>query len=120
MEKNAKDYILTSIKKTIDDLQERKFDSMKRLVNRLHSVGEIFPDDVWTKELDLACITMIVVGASSETEITRMKKEEADSLIKSYTEKLNDFYTAIEEENIAKTDIFLKEFVNIFFKNVGL
>jgi hypothetical protein len=120
MEKKAKEYLLKSIKTAIDGLQERDFDGLKKLINRLHSVAEIFPDEHWTKELNLVCITLVVVGASSEAEITKLKKEKSDELIKSYSEKLNEFYAAVEEESIAKTDTFLKEFVYIFFRDIGM
>jgi hypothetical protein len=120
LDARAKDYLLKSIKTAIDDLQERSFDGTKKLVQRLHSTAEIFPDENWTKELNLVCIAMIVVGATSEGEIAKLKKEKSDELVKSYSEKLNEFYAAIEEESIAKTDTFLKEFVNIFFEDIGL
>lgn len=74
MESKAKDYLLSSIKAAISGLQERNFNNMKRLVTRLHSTAEIFPDAEWTSELNLVCLTIVVVGVSTEQEITRMKK----------------------------------------------
>jgi hypothetical protein len=120
LDAKAKDFLLKSIKAAIDGLQERSFDGMKKLVSRLHSVSEVFPDDTWTKELNLVCISLVVIGTSTEGEIAKLKKEKADELIKNYSGKLNEFYGAIEEESIAKTDTFLKEFVDIFFRDIGM
>ena len=120
LDPKAKDFLLKNLKIAINGLQERNFAGLKKLVTRMNAISEIFPDEIWTKELSLACISMAVIGASTEAELTKMKKEKIDELVKAYSEKLNELYSAIEEENIAKIDTFLKEFAEIFFREIGL
>ncbi len=120
LEPKAKEYLLKNIKTVIQGLQEQNLDCLKKLVHKLNFIGDLYPDAEWTKELNLVSLSLIVMGATTEGEISRMKKEKADEIFKKYSEKLNDFYCAIEEENIAKTDTFLKEFAQMFFAIIGI
>jgi hypothetical protein len=116
----AKEFILQNIRSAIGELQEKRFEGVKKLVTRMNVVGEMFPDEMWTKEFNLVCLSMAVIGASTEADLAKMTKEKAEEIIKKYSEKLNQLYVAIEEESIAKTDTFLKEFAALFFKEIGL
>jgi hypothetical protein len=116
----AKEFLLKNVKLAIGELQEKRFEGMKKLVMRMNVVSEMFPDEVWTKELNLVCLSMAVIGASTEADLPKMAKDKAEEIIKKYSEKLNGLYVAIEEESIAKIDTFLKEFAELYFKEIGL
>ena len=120
LDDKAKEFLLRNIKLAVDNLQSEKFDGLRKLVTRMLSVSEIFPDDIWTKELKLASLAFAVIGASTESEFSKIKKEDKDRIIKEYSEKLNELYVAIEEEKTEKVDSFLKDFSEIFFKEIGL
>lgn len=120
LDHKAKEYVLKYLKMAIDDLQNQSFDGLRKLVPRLVTTSEVFPDEVWTKELSLMALVCTVIGASTEAEIPRTRKEYKDGLVKKYSEKLGALYGAIEEENIGKIDSFLKEFAILFFSEIGL
>jgi len=120
LDPKAKDYLLKNIRLAIDGLQEKSFDCFKKLLPKLNFVAEMFPDNDWSKQLNLISCSLIVIGATTEGEVSKLKKEKQDELYNQYSAKLNDFYTAIEEENIVKTDTFLKEFASLFFDAIGL
>jgi hypothetical protein len=120
LDPKAKEFLLKNIKKTIEDVQNQSFDCFRKMLPKIAYVAEMFPDPEWTKELNLASCSLIVIGAAAEGGIPKLSKEKQEELSKQYVAKLSDFYTAIEEESIAKTDTFLKEFASLFVEAFGL
>ncbi len=119
LDAKAKEYVLGHLRTAIDDLQNQGFDGLRKLTNRLVTIGEAFPDENWTKEFSIMALTFIVIGASTEQDMPKLKQERKDQITKIYAEKLKAVYTAIEEEDIGKIDSLLKDFALLFFKEIG-
>jgi len=120
LDSKAKEAILKFTKEAIESLQESSFDGMRKLLVRLIAIADIFPDEEWSKELNLAALALGEIGAGTEEDFEEMDRERKDHIIDAYSEFLNSFYKAIEEEDISKVDDVLKEFVTFFLKEVGL
>lgn len=120
LESNSKKLILLKTKKAIADLQKSSFTQMGRLVNRLISVAEIFPDEVWSQELKFSAFIIAGIGTSAETQVEENDKEKKDRIINLCLDFLNSFYKAVEEENAQKIDDLLKWHAIVFIDEIAL
>jgi hypothetical protein len=119
IESKAKEVILLTTKKAVDDLQKSNFDGLKRLFSRMISLIDIIPDEVWKKEFKLSALVFgSILGTEDEYE--KMDKEKKDRIINAYIDILNSFYKAVEEEDIQKTDDILKRCATVFIDEFAL
>jgi hypothetical protein len=116
LEPKSKKYLLSCIRQAVDDLTKSRFGGATRLVVRLITVGDLYPDDVWTKTLNMMAFTIAGTGTAMESELKEMDKERKDEFVTSFSKFLASLYSAVEEEDAPKTDNLLKEFVTAFFK----
>ena len=120
LDPNVKKVILSKTKKAIDDLQKSKFDGMKKLFTTMIGLTELVSDEVWNKELKLSVLVFGGVGSSTEDEFEEMEKERQDKIIKAYTDFMNSFYRAVEEEDVPKIDDVLRDFAKVFMDEILL
>jgi len=120
LESNIKKVILAKAKKAIDELEKSRLDGMRGLFTTLLGLAELVSDEAWNKEFKLSALVFGGAGASTEREFDEMDKEKQGRILKAYTEVMNAFYKAVEEENISKVDEALKSLAKVFMDEMAL
>lgn len=120
LEPKVKKVILSKTKKAIDELQKSNFDGMKRLFVTMVGLTELVCDEVWNKEIKLSALVFGGVGSTTESDFEERDKEKQDRIIKTYTDILNSFHRAVEEEDVPKIDDALKRLAKVFMDEIVL
>jgi len=120
LEPKVKKVVLSKIKKAIDELQKSKFDGMKRLLTTMIGLTELVSDEVWEKEIKLSALVLAGVWSTTESEFEEMDKEKQDRVINAYTDTMNSFYRALEEEDVQKIDDVIKRIAKVFMDEIVL
>ena len=118
LEPNIKKVLLSITKKAIDDLGHSDFDGMGTLFSRLVSFADLVADKAWSREFKLIGLVFGTVRGTATPRFEDIDKEKGDKIIGSLIPIFNDFYKALEEEDIQKIDETLKNCAIVFIDEV--
>ena len=93
----------------IEKISREEFTFLTRLGDRLEVVSEIFPDELWSKELIFASMVIAVMGLTIDRrykKFTDYEKERVRQILKTYVEEIG---TAVTEEDVSRLHSALRD-----------
>jgi len=119
LDKRAKELIFECIKKAKEKLARKAFDGAGSLSLRIGVLAEVFPDDVWSKELEFTALVLNATAGTTDAHFKDLPEDEQNIMIKAFTDMLDGLYKNIDEGNIEALHATLKNLASEFWKVLG-
>lgn len=93
LREEAKKYLIEWSQLVSEKIDKEKFRSLSDMGDRAEVLSELFPDEIWSKELVLVSVVLHVCGATLDhhfKELADEEKKEAKDSFKKLTKELSD------------------------------
>jgi len=119
IEKAAKELIFERIKMAREKLATKSLDGVGELSLRIGVLAEVFPDDVWSKELKFTALVLNATAGTTDAHFKDLPEDQKDIMIKAFTDALDNLYKNIDEGDIEGLHTTLKNLGSEFWKVLG-
>jgi len=102
LEKTAKEYLINKCRTAQKNIDREKFDYLLNLGDKMEVASEIFPDELWTKELVLTSLILHTLGVTIDHHYKDFTTEEKEKTKKIVKEGIDGIIDGLATESIEK------------------